>query len=253
MVFGLEIWVYAVVVAVYLLGGYVKGAIGFALPMIAVAGGATVLDAQTAVAAVILPALFANIFQAFREGAGALLSVLKRFWPGIAVIMVMIVLSAPLLVWLPEWAIFLTLGVGVGLFAIIQLLGWRPTISPERERPISLGIGVISGFYGGVAGMWGPAYILFLTALKLPKAEHVRAAGACFLAGGIIITPAHAATGILTGERLYLSLTLIPVAYLGMALGQRLQDRLDPEVFRKVTLIVLVLSAINLLRRSAFG
>ena len=116
-----------------------------------------------------------------------------------------------------------------------------------------LGIGLISGFYGGVAGMWGPAFILYLTALRLPKAEHVRAAGACFLAGGLMILPAHTATGVLNGDRLYLSLTLIPVAYLGMALGQRLQDRLDPEVFRKMTLIVLVLSAVNLLRRAVFG
>ena len=253
MIFGLEVWVYALVVAVYLLGGYVKGAIGFALPMIAVAGGATVLDAQTAVAAVILPALFANIFQAFREGVGPLLSVLNRFWPSILVTVVMIALTAPLLVWLPSWAIFLTLGLGVGVFAIIQLLGWRPTISPQSERPIGVGIGMIAGFYGGVAGMWGPAFILYLTALRLPKAEHVRAAGACFLAGGVIITPSHALTGVLTGDRLMLSLTLIPVAFAGMKLGQRLQDRLDPDVFRKVTLLVLVLSAVNLLRRAALG
>ena len=35
-----------------------------------------------------------------------------------------------------------------------------------------------------------------------------------------------------------------------MFLGYRVQDRLDQEVFRRVTLAVLVLSGLNLLRRA---
>ena len=43
-------------------------------------------------------------------------------------------------------------------------------------------------------------------------------------------------------------LMLLPVL-LGMGLGFAVQDRLDQERFRRVTLAVLVLAGLNLLRR----
>lgn len=253
MLLGLEIWVFCFVASVYLLGGYVKGAVGFALPMISVAGGATVLDAQTAVATMILPVILTNILQAFREGVGPLLAVLRRFWMVIVIILGVIAVSAPLLVWMPDRLFFATLGVGVGVFGALQLAGWRPEIRPEHEKRWGVGVGVLSGFYGGVAGIWGPPYIFYLTALKLPKEAQVRAAGAAFLAGSLVITPAHVLTGVLSAERAMLSAAMVPVAVLGMFLGQRLQDRMDQNKFRRLTLIVLLISSVNLLRRAIFG
>jgi len=45
---------------------------------------------------------------------------------------------------------------------------------------------------------------------------------------------------------------LIP-AFIGMRFGFWLGDRLDAELFRKVTLIVLVIAGANLVRRGVFG
>jgi hypothetical protein len=45
---------------------------------------------------------------------------------------------------------------------------------------------------------------------------------------------------------------LIP-AFLGMQLGFRMSDRLNPDVFRKVTLIVLIVAGANLVRRGIMG
>jgi uncharacterized protein len=50
-----------------------------------------------------------------------------------------------------------------------------------------------------------------------------------------------------------LSLALIVPTLIAMALGYLVQDRLDQDVFRTVTLAVLVLAGLNLLRRAVFG
>ena len=42
-------------------------------------------------------------------------------------------------------------------------------------------------------------------------------------------------------------------AVAGMLAGQALQDRLDQDRFRRLTLFVLVLAGLNLLRRGLFG
>jgi uncharacterized membrane protein YfcA len=45
---------------------------------------------------------------------------------------------------------------------------------------------------------------------------------------------------------------LIP-AFFGLQLGFRMSDRMNPEVFRKATLIVLIIAGANLVRRGIFG
>jgi uncharacterized membrane protein YfcA len=45
---------------------------------------------------------------------------------------------------------------------------------------------------------------------------------------------------------------LIP-AFLGMQVGFRMSDRLNPELFRKATLIVLIVAGANLVRRGIMG
>ena len=45
---------------------------------------------------------------------------------------------------------------------------------------------------------------------------------------------------------------MIP-AFLGMQAGFLLHDRLDPDLFRKATLVVLILAGANLVRRGLSG
>jgi len=54
-------------------------------------------------------------------------------------------------------------------------------------------------------------------------------------------------------ETLPFSLALSVPALLGMALGFAVQDRIDQALFRRATLIVLLLAGLNLLRRALMG
>lgn len=249
MVAGVELWIFVAVSAAYLSGGFVKGAVGFALPLVAIAGSASVLPAVDAVAILVLPVLFSNLVQAFRQGTEPLRATARRFWLVNAIVVGMIFVSAQLLPAMDDRAFFLTLGVAVALFTGVQLAGYRPLIPANREKHWGVGVGVLSGFYGGVSGIWGPPFMLYIAALGLSKQEQVRAAGLCFLLGGLALGPAHMLTGVLNERTALLSLMMIPVALLGQQIGQLAQDKISQALFQRLVLIVLMISALNFIRR----
>ena len=245
-------WPLGVVAAAFFLGGFVKGAIGFALPLVAITGAASVMPATTAVATVIIPILVSNFLQIRRDGIGPMRETMQRFWPMNLMLAVLLCVSAPLLPAVDDHVFFLILGVSVGGFSGLQLIGWRPVVAPRAELGVGLGVGAVSGVFAGLTGIWGPPLILYLVALRLPKLEQIRAAAFSFLCGSVVLAPAHVLTGVLNAQTALLSALAVAPTLLGLAAGQAVQDRLDVELFRRVTLAVLCLSALNLLRRALF-
>jgi uncharacterized membrane protein YfcA len=63
----------------FAIGGTVKGALGFGMPLTTMSLLSAFLDVPTAAALNALPMLCANIFQANR--GGLLVATLRRFWP----------------------------------------------------------------------------------------------------------------------------------------------------------------------------
>lgn len=235
--------------SVLFLGGLAKGAVGFALPMIAISGLGAFLPAETAVALLILPTFLSNVWQSLRGGWAAAAVEARRHRLMLLTLAPTIALSAQLLAALPDRAIFLILGVGITLFSVVQLLGLRPPKPERAPRAAAVGVGLVAGFFGGVSGVWGPPITLYLIALETPKAEQVRAMGVAFLLGSIVLTLAHSASGVLDARTWPLSLAgALPVC-VGMALGFAIHDRLEPAAFRRATLLVLALAGLNLLRR----
>ncbi len=233
-------------------GGFTKGAVGFALPMIAISGLGSFLPAHTALAALIVPVFVTNVWQTFRQGIGAAWETLCEFRVLIATLFVMIGLTAQLVVILPEQLFFLFLGVLVTGFVTLQLIGWRPPAPSGRRGPVEFGVGFFAGFSGGLSGAWGPPILMYLMALETPKVKQVRAQGVSFVVGSVILTGAHLRSGVLNEETTPLSIAMVAPSMAGMALGLALQDRLEQATFRKATLIVLGLAGLNLLRRGLF-
>jgi uncharacterized membrane protein YfcA len=237
------------VAVVMFVGGLVKGAIGFALPLIVVGGLGSFLPAQTAVALTIAPMVVSNLVQGGAQGLGAAWETAWRFRVLLLVLFPTIVACSQLLAAMDDRTFFLLLGVGVSAFAISQLCGWRPTAAKRFPRVAEVAAGLIGGAFGGVAGIWGPPVTLYLLAIELPKVETIRALGVIFLLGSVALTGGQIASGVLNPETGPLTLlALIPVMA-GMAAGYAIQRRIDQDTFRKATLIALTLTALNLLRR----
>ncbi len=236
---------------VMLLGGFVKGAVGFALPVIGVAGIGSFMPAHETVGIMVLPTFASNLWQALRQGVGPAGITFREFWKLNLLLALTIGLAAQLVPSIPGAGLFIFLGFVVCLAAASQLAGWRPRASgaPGQRAALEVATGIGAGFLGGISGVWGPVVVFFLTALDIAKTTQVRTMGLTFLIGSIVLIPAHGTSGILNAYTLPLGLALCLPMALGMALGLWCQDRMNQTVFRNATLAVLCIAGLNLLRR----
>ena len=242
----------ALSLAVVALAGVIKGMVGFAMPMISIAGLSTFLPPDIALAGLILPTLVTNGVQALRQGLGEALASLRRFGVFLSAGGVFLLASAQLFRVLPENALYLLIGIPVVVLSLIMLAGPRLHM-PRQHLVADIALGSAAGFVGGVSGVWGPPTVIYLTAMSTPKQEQLRIQGVIYGLGAVLLLLAHTGSGVVRGETLPFSVVLVIPAMLGMWIGLRLHDRIDQVTFRRATLLVLLLAGLNLVRRGLLG
>ena len=112
-----------------------------------------------------------------------------------------------------------------------------------------MGVGLISGVLGGLAGTWGSTTVLYLLAIGTPKDRQMIVQGVIYGVGSVVLAAAHLRSGILNAQTAPFSAALLPSALAGMWVGFWLQDRMNQELFRRATLVVLVVAGLNLIRK----
>lgn len=242
-----DMWLAALSIA--MLGGFVKGVVGFAMPMVLISGLSTFLAPELALAGLILPTLVTNGPQAFRQGIGAAIASAHRFRIFLLVGGVVLVGTAQLVRLLPISVLLLMIGFVVTAFVLVQLAGWRFTL-PRQRADVEAGVGAVAGVMGGLAGVWGLPTVMYLTALGTEKAEQMRIQGVIYGLGALALVGAHVSSGVLRAETVPLSAALILPALVGQRLGTRVLDRIDQALFRRATLLVLLVAGLNLIRRA---
>lgn len=243
------LWVWAFAFGVVICAGMVKGVVGFAMPTVMMAGLSSVMAPDLALAALILPTLATNLWQALRQGARAALASVRRFRVFLVVGGVVMVLAAQLVPILPPAEMLLFIGPLITLYALSTLFGRGLRLSPDQGPKGEAAMGALAGVFGGISGMWGPPTVAMLTARGTEKTEQMRVQGVIYGLGALALVGAHIGSGVLRAETVPLSLGMMPPALLGIWIGFRLQDRFDQAVFRRMTLWVLLIAGLNLIRR----
>lgn len=238
----------AAALAVTLFAGFVKGAVGFAMPMILVSAFASFLPPELALAGLILPTLATNLSQAFRQGVGPALATAWTYRRFLIGTVICIAISAPFADALPRNAYLLLLGVPITVFAGLQLAGRSLALRLQHRNRAEWGLGVIGGLYGGISGIWGPPLLVFLLSTGAAKLEAIRAQGVVFLIGAVALLLAHLGTGVAHGASLAFSAALCVPALAGLYLGYLVQDRLAQGPFRRWTQALLVVTGLNMVR-----
>ncbi|MBY0351054.1 sulfite exporter TauE/SafE family protein [Tabrizicola sp.] len=245
---GLSPQAFAAALAVTVFAGFVKGAVGFAMPLILVSAFAVFLPQDLALAGLILPTLFTNLSQAFRQGVGPAVETARTYRRFLVVTVVFIAVSAPFADAIPRTGYLLMLGVPITIFAGLQLMGRSLAIRLHHRDRAEWGLGVIGGLYGGVSGIWGPPLLVFLLSTGADKLQMIRAQGVVFLIGAIALLVSHLVTGLANAETLGFSAALSVPALVGLFIGYRVQDRLGQGPFRRWTQGLLVLTGLNMVR-----
>jgi uncharacterized membrane protein YfcA len=242
----------ALAAAIACLAGWVKGMVGFAMPMVLVSGLSMFLSPELAVAGLIFSTVVTNGVQALQEGGRAAIASIRRFRVFLSVGLIFLLIGAQLVTLVPASTFLMLIGIPVTAFALLQILGVTFSLKAASARFEAI-FGAIAGFVGGMSGVWGPPTVAYLTALNTPKQEQLRVQGVIYGLGAVALTVAHIGSGILNRETAPFSAVLVVPALAGLWLGMRLQDRIDQARFRKITLLVLLIAGLNLVRRGLFG
>ncbi|HCQ67206.1 MAG TPA: hypothetical protein DIU07_19595 [Rhodobacteraceae bacterium] len=236
-----------------LMAGFVKGAVGFAMPMIMISGLGSLFPPEIALAALILPTFIANLIQSLGDGLAVARDVVRRFWIFIVMMLIFLASSAQLVNLIPDQILFLIIGAPVVAFALFQLGGWRLRLDPVNRLRDELTLGGLAGFVGGLSAVWGPPLVAYLVAIDVEKREAIRAQGVIYGLGALALLIAHLESGVLNAATLPLSAAAIPPALAGLWLGSRLHNRMPQATFRRAMLVVLAVAGFNLVRRGLMG
>jgi uncharacterized membrane protein YfcA len=245
----MPLWAFGAAIAVTLVAGFVKGAVGFAMPLLMIAGLSLFLDPTLSVAGMMIPVVMANILQVARFSWDEIKQAVAEFWRYIAIVCVMIVIVAQFLTVIPIRAFYLILGVPVVVLSLIQLMGVQFRLAQGRNGVMDWAVALVAGVLGGLTGTWGVPTVMYLIALDTPKAKQILVQGVIYGLGSISLLAGHLNSGVLNLVTAPFSVMLLIPTYIGMRMGFLISDKLDAKLFRKATLLILILAGVNLIRR----
>jgi len=146
---------------------------------------------------------------------------------------------------LDEGIALFILGLIITIYALYALVGLR---LPALEHPAwSWLFGFVGGLLGGAYNTSGPPVIVYGNCRKWLPQEFKSNLSGYFLVGSVVVVATHWMSGSFTDDVRSLFLDSLPALLLGFFLGQYVDKWLNPELFRRVVLIVLVLLGVRLM------
>ncbi len=234
----------------FFLGGLIKGAIGFGLPIVVISLLSMFVPVSFGIALNVIPPSILNIWQAVYKATP--IKNLKRFWPLFLGFVFGAFASTTFITGLSPDLILASVGVVILAFCANSVWGITLTVPPEKEKLYGLIAGLIAGVMGGLTSISVPPVIMFLVALGLQKDEFVSVLGLYFITASLCLIAAYSKIGLLDTSFIPLALVCVVVTAAGMWCGQLVRGRLDQKKFYNAVLIVLAIISLNLLRRAIF-
>ena len=220
----------------------IQGVLGFGGALIAMPLLVALVGVQTATPAFALIGTLATLLNAIRWRAHVTLGDLVQ-------------LVIPAALGIPIGVLFLarvdsaivtrTLGVILILYAAYNLLGWA--VPPLRHRIWAIAAGFSSGILNGAFNTGGPPVILFANARGWTADRFRGNLQTYFLLTSFFTLTSHALTGHFTPVVWRTALIGVPALLVGQLLGVGLCRYLNPDAFRRVVLVFLLLLGAQLL------
>lgn len=166
----------------------------------------------------------------------------RRLWP----FLVGAAIGVPAGVTILTWANPAHVRAGIGIFLVLFSLYalFRPAMKPITAggAPADAGVGFLNGILAGITGLAGILVTIWCGLRGWPKDQQ----RAVFQPAAVAIFAMSAAwlgaKSAVSADTIRLFLFGLPVLFAGTWLGMKLYGRLDEAKFRKVVLVLLLLS-----------
>ncbi|WET39197.1 sulfite exporter TauE/SafE family protein [Citrobacter enshiensis] len=237
------------ITATFVLAGMVKGVTGMGLPTVAMGILGALVSPVAAAAMLLLPSLISNLFQF--GGGGNTRTLLKRLWPMLSMVVVATLLAS---VWIAGGDTRRTqfaLGVALILYALWTLAGKRIRVDPQREKPVSMMVGVVTGLLTGGTGVFVMPAVPWIQSLGFEKEELVQALGISFTFSTLALALGLWWHGALPVQSVTLSAFAIIPALVGQWIGTRVRRVISPLVFKRCFLLCLMGLGLEMILRAA--
>lgn len=235
--------------AAFLVAGIVKGVIGLGLPIVSVALLTVLVGLPNAMALLLIPAFFANVWQGSVGGHAG--DVLKRIWPFLVMATLSVWLGALSLtrVDLPLLSAFL--GLVLIAYALVNMAGLRISISRSQDRWAGPLLGLVNGVVTGMTGASAVPGVIYFQAIGMQRDAMIQAMGILFSLSIAALALALSGNGLLNRELGLLSVVALVPSISGMMLGQRIRKSLSETRFRRIFFTALLLLGLYIILSAA--
>ena len=219
-------------------GGAVKGLVGIGIPLVSLSLLSLFLPLADAVILLPVPIIVANVWQSIVTPH--FVSAIRRFWPLVLAMLIGTVAGAHVLTALDAASLNLLVGTLVVLFTLSSVMNPELRLPVRFERGVGVVAGAIGGFMGGIAALFGPPIILYLTSLRLDRETFVGVISSIYLCSAVGLVIVFGSVGVMSQAQFVESAIASVPLMLGVWAGQRFRGGIREAVFRKLLLVVVL-------------
>lgn len=224
------------------LGAFTQSLTGFGVALVAMAVLPSLLglDVATPLVALTGIVLESALLVRYRESLQ-----MKSIWQLIVASVIAIPFGMYVLSQLDERIALFVLGLIIAGYALYALIGFR---LPELHHPLWAWLtGLASGMLGGAYNTAGPPIVIYGNCRKWSPQEFRSNLSGFFIVNSVMVVSTHFFSGNFTSEVLSVFWWMLPALTLGFIAGQSLDRWLNPVMFRKIVLVLLVVLGIRLM------
>lgn len=220
----------ALIAAVFLLAGTVKGLIGLGLPTIAMGLLGLVMPPAEAAVLLLVPSMVTNVGQLL--AGPALRPLVTRLWPMFVGVVGGTWAGVGLLTDAGGPGALVGLGAALVVYGMVGLAQLRLAVPRDAERWAGPTVGALTGFVGGATGVFVVPGVPYVASLGFDRDTLVQALGLSFTVSTVALAAGLAWYGAIPWEGAGVSALAVAPALVGMAAGGWLRKRVRPAVFR---------------------
>lgn len=235
------------VLVAFLLGGFVKGAIGMGLPQVVLTSLVMVMPLRDALAVFLVPGVVSNIWQA--TSGPWFFPLVRRLWSFLAAAIACIWIGVSVLAATRSEIMVLVLGGLLCAYSVWSMTRPRLPGPGKREVWMSPLMGGLGGIMFGMTGTFIVPGLLYLETLGFKRDMFVQALGVTFITISGTLAISMTGQGLVSWDHATLSaMGLLPVGA-GIWLGTRVRRHISEAFYRRLFFIALFMIGLYLASR----